>query len=1498
MLNKIKRSIKYFIIVAGVIVLLPTIIIPVLQIPEIQTLLVRRITRHFSNEFNSGISIGRIEYKFFNRLSVSDILIKDQNNDTLLYSKKANTGFKRIDLKTNTIRLGRVTLEEPVIHLITDSAGKMNLTWYLDRLKKPADTTKVKSSIFSVDQVEISNGNFSLSNRFRKSSKKGIDYNNLNLKNFNCVFEDFQTGNDSTLFKIYNLSFTESGGFTLNRLSTSVVLAKQNIFFKDLFINCDSSVINIPKLSLRAESADSYKNFIEDVKLELVLDKSVISTSDLKYFIPSLDGMNESVWLSGKILGTVSELRGRNLELTYRDYSYVNCDFDFSGLPDINKAFIYIGVNTLRTNAKDLANLKKPGAGKFVIPDFVYKLGSISFDGSFTGFTTDFVTYGSIRTDQGDVRTDISFRPEKSGRYQMKGLLTGSEIDLGNLTGNTALFGKLSLQTNVDGYANSFKSFAANLTGKIDSVEIKSYKYRNISLNGMFTEKTWDGSINLVDENIKLDLLGLLNFRNKLPEFDFTLNIADANLYKLNFDKLDTTSSLTVLLTSNFKGNNIDNLDGEIKLLNSNFVKYGNELELYDFSIRTYSDNNTPVLSLRTDFFDADIRGKYSFAALGSVVKTAMARLMPSQFRGPVRPDLRKNNFTFNINFKNTDRLNNFFKTGVLIADKSFLQGTLFPDSVIKVTAKSKSLTVKNNVFHDFSFDALMSGSDLNAKITTSSLSLLRQSELKDFTVGFNTIPDNFTFSLGWDNKEKVLNNGSFVAHGSITKSITGNKNNILRIDIDSSHVYSRDKLWRVHKSDITVDSSTFRFNRLFLSNNNNSYLIDGTVSKNPADTLLLEFKGIDLAILNYLVNQKSLTDPTAIPLNFKGTLNGRILLNNVYKELLLVSNITASDFSLLGSKYGNISIASELDIPKKVIRIKAGNNLAGVKMIDINGFYDPARKKLDLDISASKLHIDALNPLLKVFASEITGFVSGKLNLTGSPGSIILKGALLAENASMKVDYLQTKYKMNDTVRFDKQGIKFNNMKLSDEKGNTAVLNGTVFHKNFKEYSADIIVTMANECMVLNTKPKDNTMFYGTAYASGVTTIKSGPGLLSFSGSAKAGKNTRFFIPLNSGLSVSEYSFISFINSKTDSIDSQGNTVSQIINTPKKTGVEINFDLDVTPDAEVQMIFDSKVGDVMKGHGSGNLNISLNRKGDFRMIGDYIIEDGDYLFTLGNLFNKPFTVENGGKIIFNGDLDNAEIDIKAIYKNLKAALYPIIPEERFKERILVEPQLSLSGKLFNPTVKFDIYLPNADEETRAALRNSIATEEEMNRQIFALLIGNSFIATGSSTGITDNTTGSTGPSAISATTFEMLSNQLSNWLSQISNDFNLGVVYRPGSGNKDINPQELQFALSTQILKDKVILNTNLDVRGNKSSSESTNQITGDFDAEIKITEKIRFKVFNRYNEMNAIKGPYTQGIGIMFKQDFDKFSDLFRKKDKSEIIKEEEIAPKKKEQ
>ncbi|MCU0472186.1 MAG: translocation/assembly module TamB [Bacteroidales bacterium] len=1491
MAKNIKKSFKYIIIFFGILISVPTLLSFFLRIPVIQTFMVRRVTDHISAEIRSTISVGKVEFKFFNKLSLNDIIIKDQNDDTLLFSQRLSVGIKHIDLKNKSFTLGRIIAENPVLALITDSSGVMNLTWYLDMMKKSNDTLKKSNSTIRINQIDIKNARFSLVNKLGEKSKRGIDFNNLHLSGINGTLEDLINENNTTSFSIYRLGFMESGGFNVTGMNSEFTLTKNDILFTSTSLNCDSSILNIPYARIHADSLESYKNFTQEVRIDVRFRRSQLSFSDLQYFVPALKEMHETIWLSGRIHGSVSELRGRNIEIVYRDQTLLNCDFDFSGLPIIENTFMYLGVNILKTNATDLEKIRIPGRGKIILPDFFYKLGTISFNGNFTGFTTDFVTYGKLNTSLGSVSTDIFLRPEESNRYQIKGLITGSSIALGQITGNPEMFGNISLRTDVDGYAYSLEKFSGNLRGLIDSIEINNYKYRNISLNGIFSEKTWDGNVKISEENIKMDLLGMFKFSGKLPEFDFTLNLARADLHDLNLDKIDSTAALSMLLTAKFIGNNIDNLDGEIKLVNMNLKKYENTLELNDFSIRTFSENDQPAINLRTDFVDADLRGYYNFAGLGTLFKSTLSAMMPSLFTSPAsRNEPIKNNFAFNIDFKNTDRINNFFRTGILLADNTSLKGSISSDSSMSISGISKSLNIKNNIFNDLIIEANLNSPELSVKLNSSSLSLSGQSELKGFSVELNTKPDNFIFNLNWDNREQILNTGNFVARGTLEKNIIEKAKPLLRIEIDSTIIYNRNNPWKINHSYLILDSNSVNVNRLFIGNKERYYLIDGTVSENPADTLLLQFKGIDISPVNYLIERKKSAD--MVPLSIKGELNGNVFLTGIYKNLLLESNLSIINFSMLESEYGDLTVVSAWNSEKKVADIHAGNNLNGRKMIDIRGYYDPLSKKINLTAVADKFPVDALNPLLKIFASGITGTASGKVNISGETDKMVLKGALMAENTSMKIDYLQAKYMMNDSVRFNRNNILFNDVKLTDEKGNSATLDGSIFHKYFKEYGADLMINM-NECMVLNTKQKDNELFYGTAYASGVTTIKSGPTSIAFDISGKTGNNTRFYIPLNTSETVSDYSFISFVSHDTSTTEKI--TGKLVPSAPASANMDLNIDLEITPDAEVQLIFDSSIGDVMKGRGSGNLNINLNRKGDFRISGDYIIEDGDYLFTLGNIFNKEFSVENGGKIIFNGDIDNAEIDIKAIYK-LKASLYEILHDERFNERIPVECQINLSGKLFNPVVGFNIYLPLADEETRTYLRNVITTEEELSRQFLYLLVMNSFYADPSygtslpATNITGTSATTTGTSAMAVTTTEMLSNQLSNWLSQISNDFDIGFVYRPGY--KDINSQEVQVALSTQLLNDKVVINSNFDMRGPGGTSGNTDQITGDFDVEYKITDKIRFKVFNRFNNPYSGKEGYTQGFGFFFRQDFDKFSDLFIKKVQSGMKKEEEPA------
>jgi len=309
-------------------------------------------------------------------------------------------------------------------------------------------------------------------------------------------------------------------------------------------------------------------------------------------------------------------------------------------------------------------------------------------------------------------------------------------------------------------------------------------------------------------------------------------------------------------------------------------------------------------------------------------------------------------------------------------------------------------------------------------------------------------------------------------------------------------------------------------------------------------------------------------------------------------------------------------------------------------------------------------------------------------------------------------------------------------------------------------------------------------------------------------------------------------------------------------------------------------LIFDEKVGDILKGRGNGNLKMSVDNSGEFNMFGVFVIEEGDYLFTLQNILNKRFTIEKGGSIRWNGDPYDAEINLNAIYP-LRASLHDLNLDSTDRRRIPVECGLEMTGKLLTPEIGFDIKLPKADDNTRNIVKSLITTEQQMNKQVFSLLILGSFQP---ALNVSANS-GFDAGGGVGANTSEVLSNQLSNWLSQISEDFDIGVNYRPGD---EITDKEVELALSTQLFDERLTINgsvaNNPNAINTNTSNTSTSRIVGDFNLDYKITEdgKLRIKAFNESNDYNltADNTLYTQGVGIFYRKDFNNFWELFRRK------------------
>jgi len=1486
----IKKIIRILLIITVVLLVVPTVLFLLLQAPRIQTFAVKQVTQAISKKTGAKITMGSINYTMFRKIVLEDVLFEDLRGDTLLAAGRIDLRIRKIKPSEQIFRFGRVDLRRPDFRLIQDTSGVMNLTQYLDNLLGDKDQDSTRRMELSFVNIDVHDGNFSLVNMGDTVGTRlgTVNLRDMRLSGINGRLRDLKIIPDSVSMVIRGLAFSEAGGFTSRSLDMKVSLGQKGLFFRDFELLTDSSAISAEKIFLMPRDSDSWKDFINSVRLDLQFNNSVLDASDLAYFVRPLEGMSEKIIMSGRVSGTIAEMKGRNISIDYSSSTRLRFDYDISGLPSLNESYLYIDFKEMRTSAADAEAFSIPGMKPLKLPVIAHDLGIISYKGSFTGFTTDFVSFGKLTTERGTFSTDLSLKPDGRNTFSFKGFLRTSDVDLGYVTRNDKMFGGLWMHADIDGSMQSFKRLSANINGVIDSVEINEYMYRNVEVAGRYADSIWDGNVKVRDRNINMDIMGRFDLEKSMPEFDFTMNIAHADLHMLNLIKGDSIFKATALITASFKGNRLDNLEGDLRLINSTLQNTRGKLNIYDLRVSSGQVGGVPFLTLRSDFADAEVKGTYTFDAIGSTVREMLARTLPSRFRAPAavkKGGKSEAMFTLNARIKKIDKLNEFLGTGLSISDGSLLTGRFSSaQSVMEAELTSEAITYAGTQLSHMHLLGTVSASKTVIGLSADTLRMPDKSVLGNFILDATGENDTIALGLRWDNKDDGRTIGELKARGYY--SVNDMNRPVLTVGILPSVLTARNISWSVNPARIVIDSTSIWFDNILVDSRSNFLRLDGRLSSFPEDRLTMSFEGLNLSYLNNLKIEQPVRDIDAPELTFGGMMKGSLTISDAFGDLLFESNISISDFMLNNNDYGIVTVSSDWDPRKKVAAINVTNDFAGRKFFDISGTYTPSTKSADITASTYDMPLDILNPFVKAFASDLRGVGSGKVRLQGKLKQFTLSGSVLAQDASLKVSFLQTRYSFTDSIRFTPQGISFRNIRFYDEKRNQGTINGMLSHSSFKDMGINFDINM-DRMLVLNTRPKDSDIFYGTAYATGYAGIRGDEKKLTFNISARTAANTEFFIPLNSSSSVSDYPYIIFIdhNKEKEKVSEIGNTF--VRQTPG-SNIELNFDLEVTPEAEVQLILDAATGGLIRGKGEGKLNIKMSALGDVRMVGDYVIRSGDYLFTLGNILNKRFTVENGGTISWNGPIEDAELNLRAIYRT-KASLSDIYNKLEFpelQERIPVEAVLNLSNKLLNPVIKFDILLPTADERTREYLRMAIDNDDKLSRQFLYLLVMNSFytdpaLYSGTGSGSGGQVSQTTGPGAEIlgvTTTTEMLSNQLSNWLSQISNDFDIGFNYRPGN---EITDQEVEVALSTQLLNDRVTLNGNVDVGGNQLNTNAS-AITGEFTIEVRLTDKLRFKVFNRSNNNLYYQvHPYTQGVGVFYRRDFNTLKSLFIKPD-----------------
>jgi hypothetical protein len=517
-------------------------------------------------------------------------------------------------------------------------------------------------------------------------------------------------------------------------------------------------------------------------------------------------------------------------------------------------------------------------------------------------------------------------------------------------------------------------------------------------------------------------------------------------------------------------------------------------------------------------------------------------------------------------------------------------------------------------------------------------------------------------------------------------------------------------------------------------------------------------------------------------------------------------------------------------------------------------------------------LSVVLLETLIRKNFSDIHGFASGHLKLHGTPDKILLNGALSGSNAGLTIDYTQVGYTFSDSVYFKGDTILFDNITINDGFNNKGIFNGTLVHTNFRDMIYNLSLN-SPKILALNTTSNDNEQFYGKVFTNGRFTITGFRKDVTLNGSGSTLPGTSVNIMQGNETEIKQYDFIQFVSED----EEEKKEFYFARNEEDKGDFQLNLVIRATPDARAQLIYNPQIGDVIKAQGEGILLFGMDSEGDITLSGNYTVEKGDYLFTLQNVINKRFSIEQGGTLVWSGDPYNAIIDINAVYK-LKASLYDLLVnnyEDIYQnQRIPVECKIKLTEYLSNPSIKFEIDFPTVEERIVDELQQFFITDEEMNKQILSLLVLGKFYTPEYLRGTFE----AQNPNVIGTTASELFSNQLSNWLSQISNVFDVGFNYRPGN---QITNDEVEVALSTQMFNDRVTLNGNIGNNANPNSANNS-QLVGDFDVNVKLipSGKIQLKAYNRSNNSLIYEtAPYTQGVGFSFQEDYNTFEELLKK-------------------
>lgn len=1012
----------------------------------------------------------------------------------------------------------------------------------------------------------------------------------------------------------------------------------------------------------------------------------------------------------------------------------------------------------------------------------------------------------------------------------------------------------------------------ANAKIRIDTLIYDGYNVRNIDVEATLDSNLYVYQLAVRDTFLALDMGGSGALYPDM-KISTSADLLGIDLQGLGVTKDDMRGQLN-LKAEYSQTEKIQ--AGYASFTNAIFVRDGDRFELEPINAQIYLSDDSSMTKVTSQFFDLYSVTNRSIDSLSNALVNILGR-------GEKKLQDTTAYWRANFESRDTPLLRDLFLPEL----ETFEPATAIIDFDAAKATINADLNFPKIRYQSYAIDSL--------RITASGNSQKIESDLTIQHIGLDTLcMDHVHLTTSTTDEgariELLINENT-----SKTDSVTADY--FVRLDLISDSLTLRDgfsmnigdllilnkEVWQVDpQNDIHSSKEGIRMSKLRIFKDNSELEINKNQEENSTRIFASDF---GLSTLSGILNTKNEI--------LTGRLFGDFTLNG---DGTFAGNGRVENLSLAQSDFGLFKWNAES--ADNVFNVDVSSSGDALEM-SAKGSLRPTSEtesEMDLQFNLLRFDLEALANLLPSVIYDGSGTLSGKIDIDGSTANPEFVGSINFNNGKIGLVANGSTYSINNQkINIKSDEVAFNNFTVVDSAGQKLVIDGAITHQNFDDLRTQMSIN-ARQFEIVNLSAEANQGYYGKLLANIDVDVSGRLDAPKVSANIDiADKTALTYVVPESEYSDSydENMLIWTEFDQTEEVDILTRLKEE--NAPRRdvyaNTVDLNGEIDINENAIFRVLIDSLAGDYLEIQGGGKLGVTYDRTGNLNLNGTYQVRDGFYQMTFYNIVRKKFDFQGGSQLTWNGDPLNANLDITALYKTRAsvAALMSTQPgaasNNAFSQKLPFEIVMNITGELLKPDLKFSIRLA---KESKGALGGAVdarlneiaANESELNKQVFALLVLNTFISTGGTGGDPNLVENQVRNSAS-----QILTQQLNALSDRLIDGVDLNFDLQSYDGGGGQANTDLSIDVAKSFMDDRIIIRigSTIALEDNNQNTQRSQEMMTNLTIEYKITPEgtYRFKAFRTTDLEDIVVGQITRtGVGVLYQKDFNNLRNIFRVK------------------